>query len=949
MKVDPKLHAIFIDGKYKTDQIRDYSKGIKKSCVYFRGTETPYFYSNSRVVFKKSKKCMDSQNYIVLHNGKPLHNVTYIGDFSRCGSNAYYVEYGNGEHLYGEENEVVLVDESVSEKSKICKETAPTTSSTVSFENKSGRSILSYFRDVAEQNPLENDNGKKILVQYYQDLMYQFKESALSTYIEPRTYHVHKYNRRILIYPFGLNKSQHRAVEKAFESQISVIEGPPGTGKTQTILNIIANLIVQEKRVLVVSNNNSAIKNVIEKLASNQLDFMTALLGNFKNSELFIKEQLTEKSYPEKLNEWIFENKAKEKIALKQKIKQETELLRETYTNIERHTELTQNLRTLRLEYKHYKLENECNNDNVVSNVSWTSDFILRLINELDILHNEKPCGLWKRIKLFFIRYRVRKLILRHFAKYDDNEECLRNIIINLYVLYYDKKISEIEEEIAELVVYLENHNVSEKLKKIPELSMAYLKHCVADKYIGREKVIFNNYSIHHIDRNFMDEYPIVLSTTFSSRHCVDGEKYDYVIMDEASQVSSETGILALSCAKNAVIVGDRNQLPNVITDDDRKKIEEIGKKHNIQDCYNCVYGSFLDSICSVLPEIPVTLLREHYRCHPRIIDFCNRKFYNGELRIMTKDEERKDVMAVVKTVSGNHSRGTMNMREIDVITEEILPSLVKKTDDIGIITPFNAQVHEIKKRLHGDQIEVATVHKFQGREKSAIIMSTVEDEINDFVDNPNLLNVAISRAKDFFILVLSGNPQKKGLNISDLVDYIEYNGFSIKKSNIKSIYDSLYKQNREVRLALLKKYGRVSEYDSENLTYAMLMSLFQRHSKYVHLGVVTHLPLTLLVTADNLLDDEELMYLKNPWTHVDFVIYNKVSRKPVLAIETDGYAFHHSGTEQHDRRDRLKNSIFEKSDMPYLRLSTIESGEEKRVSDMLDSIAESSCTKRCE
>nr|WP_278511202.1 AAA domain-containing protein [Bacteroides nordii] len=44
---------------------------------------------------------------------------------------------------------------------------------------------------------------------------------------------------------------------------------------------------------------------------------------------------------------------------------------------------------------------------------------------------------------------------------------------------------------------------------------------------------------------------------------------YDYLIMDEASQVSVETGALALSCAKNAIIVGDIMQLPNVVTKED--------------------------------------------------------------------------------------------------------------------------------------------------------------------------------------------------------------------------------------------------------------------------------------------------------------------------------------------------------------------------------------------
>ena len=68
------------------------------------------------------------------------------------------------------------------------------------------------------------------------------------------------------IFPFGLNESQLEAVENAFSSQISIIEGPPGTGKTQTILNIIANILVNKKTVAIVSNNNPAVENVYEKM-----------------------------------------------------------------------------------------------------------------------------------------------------------------------------------------------------------------------------------------------------------------------------------------------------------------------------------------------------------------------------------------------------------------------------------------------------------------------------------------------------------------------------------------------------------------------------------------------------------------------------------------------------------------------------------------------------------
>ena len=107
-----------------------------------------------------------------------------------------------------------------------------------------------------------------------------------------------------LIFPFGCNASQQKAVQAAFENQISVVQGPPGTGKTQTILNIIANILVRGKTVQVVSNNNSAIVNVLEKLSKYDMGFIVALLGSTANKEKFIETQEEEKQYPEHFESW---------------------------------------------------------------------------------------------------------------------------------------------------------------------------------------------------------------------------------------------------------------------------------------------------------------------------------------------------------------------------------------------------------------------------------------------------------------------------------------------------------------------------------------------------------------------------------------------------------------------------------------------------------------------
>lgn len=67
------------------------------------------------------------------------------------------------------------------------------------------------------------------------------------------------------------NLSQKKALENAMDERISIIQGPPGTGKTTTIINILANLLYRDKKVLVVSKNNSAIKNVEEELETMEI------------------------------------------------------------------------------------------------------------------------------------------------------------------------------------------------------------------------------------------------------------------------------------------------------------------------------------------------------------------------------------------------------------------------------------------------------------------------------------------------------------------------------------------------------------------------------------------------------------------------------------------------------------------------------------------------------
>ncbi|MBR3731129.1 MAG: DUF2726 domain-containing protein, partial [Spirochaetales bacterium] len=78
-----------------------------------------------------------------------------------------------------------------------------------------------------------------------------------------------------------------------------------------------------------------------------------------------------------------------------------------------------------------------------------------------------------------------------------------------------------------------------------------------------------------------------------------------------------------------------------------------------------------------------------------------------------------------------------------------------------------------------------------------------------------------------------------------------------------------------------------------------------------------------------------EKNYALNDLTHIDFFIYNKITKNPILAIEVDGYKYHKKGTRQSER-DKLKNHILELCEIPLLRLSTTGSGEKEKILDYL-------------
>ena len=126
-----------------------------------------------------------------------------------------------------------------------------------------------------------------------------------------------------------------------------------------------------------------------------------------------------------------------------------------------------------------------------------------------------------------------------------------------------------------------------------------------------------------------------------------------------------------------------------------------------------------------------------------------------------------------------------------------------------------------------------------------------------------------------------------------------------------------------------MRKYGRVSEIDSENLMYSVIREVLDQDdfSKY---DVVMHVPLRMILNDLAKLNTRELSFATNHLTHVDFLIFSRLTPRPILVIEVDGFAYHNS--EKQKERDQVKNEILKKYGIPILRLSTVGSGEKEKI-----------------
>ncbi len=899
------------------DRTKDIEEIEKKGEFYqvkYKNKDKPYKYRKDNVKILKKGEPLEIDNKTIYYKENRLYLVKKVLRFE---------EYAKIFFLNGETETYLYREISFRENEK----------------KDQSENILNYFNAIAKyakgkENLEDEENNSKnnetFLEREYKKLKFINQESILHLYLHQLELKKEENVNVELIYPFGINPSQKKAIENVYKKNLSIIEGPPGTGKTQTILNIIINLaILQNKTVAVVSNNNEAVKNVKEKLAKKGYEFIVAHLGKKERREEFFD------ALPEFQVEG-FEIKNKE--PLQDQFQKLNNNLKNLLEKNNRKAELEREIEVYKLEQSYFNLYYEEGKTLNIEDLPFKRkepDELINFLIDYHLLEDDKVVfPFLQKIKLY-LKYGIKK-----------QDKTLNDIFLQVERLYYQEKIKKLEEEYDLLVEELIETKFEELLEEHTTLSNQILKNKLYEKYHNRKiNYTLDNYLTDF--SSFIDTFPIILSTTYSLRNSVPKEFiFDYVIIDESSQVDLLAGSLALSVAKKAIIVGDTKQLPQIV---DEKIKDQIGE-YKIDSCFDYFNCSLLSALIMSYPDAPHKTLKEHYRCHPKIIEFCNKRYYNGKL-IPFKNEEHEKIkkpLILETTPPGNHLRvetkndknNYFNQRELEIIKEEVLnrEDLAKYPEnEIGITTPYRYQASELTKILE-QAIESDTIHKYQGKEKDLMVLSTVLDESKygkwgiHFVDDACMLNVAVSRAKLQFVIVTHSELFKKyGTEIKALIKYMKYNtqDSEILESNLISVFDLLYKEYSKKLENLSHRLGNKYKYKSENIMDAILKEEFnkEQYKDYIYVGQ-ENLKNILKITEQ--LSNEEIEYIKHN-ASIDFAVHDKNDGKPLLFIEVDGFHFHRNNKEQ-SRRDALKNSIAQKMEIKLLRFETYKCYSEETI-----------------
>lgn len=281
----------------------------------------------------------------------------------------------------------------------------------------------------------------------------------------------------------------------------------------------------------------------------------------------------------------------------------------------------------------------------------------------------------------------------------------------------------------------------------------------------------------------------------------LDGWDFDVAIIDEASQLSIPLSVAAMCRTGKYIFVGDHKQLDPIIP-----------KNSNNEMFEESIFGR----LARIYPN-EINLLNTSYRLNESLIKIPNTLFYNNLLHSdsTTKQDNAQYQSSSHSQILNNDSHTLVLHNVFDSqgrspfeakIVAELVADLLKngiKLNDIGIMSPYRAQVREIKKEVKKilqnsisnpfESLFVDTVDSMQGQERNYIIYSLSNSHPLesmrrlDFFYSPNRLNVAITRAIKKCIVI--GNYKIFDIKDEELKLHNEYQDIKDSLDTFKKYY----------------------------------------------------------------------------------------------------------------------------------------------------------------
>ena len=584
-----------------------------------------------------------------------------------------------------------------------------------------------------------------------------------------------------------MNTEQEQAIRHAVNDKLTIVTGPPGTGKSQVVTNLLINAAWNGKKVLFTSKNNKAVDVVETRINSlGHRPIMQRIGGNQYASHLaqLISNLLSYSASADDLQEYqklfsLYQDKLKAYQVLKKK-KEEVIHLRNQVDRMEQKAcELREQFgkqfsAITNKEIGDFKqiFERYCiayNNWDKAKNSFWrwllwwvvgkkkTNELneSLNTLNEYFEKYGQpivSPNSNFLDSNAHKKIYDWGQFIVYSLQTINDYQKALNDLLTAPQFEFIDSELVRIQSNLAEIAEKLWDQWLITRPLQIDancrsEMN-AYVSamRLVADVDLADYPDIRKKFK--DLQQKMTSLLPCWAVTSLSAKGRIPFQPgmFDLVVIDEASQCDMASVLPMLYRAKRAVIIGDPKQLPHISTISSKQDMSLL-QKFNI-DLGWAYSANSLYAIASSLAESKqIIQLRDHHRSFADIIEFSNAEFYDGKLRVATNYNKLMCPKNIEPGIHWIHvagrtvrpsSGGAYNDSEVNAIIEEI-KRLVIDNDykgSVGIVTPFKAQAEkinsaisktpELREALLKNDLLVDTVHKFQGDERDLMFFSPV-------------------------------------------------------------------------------------------------------------------------------------------------------------------------------------------------------------------------------